>query len=272
MTVTASSLVQTFLASGSLPLSRSISKVQSMLSRADYNACDLADHLRMDPTLTARVMCVANSAFFCRQPCSAIDEAVNRLGTVQLTRIFSQVLARSAMMQPLRGYGLMADSIWRRAVFAAVGAEMAAGRSGEDRSAAYMLGLLHQVGMLVIDSLWVKQGRSDKFRLADFEREWSADEKALCGFDQATLGAELLRQLNFPATVVAPINRHYGQPPSPMGRALYVGRLVRACAYETPTLTPNEEVLREFDLTSTDRLEAFLADVREESQSLMRAA
>lgn len=243
-----------------------------MLSRADYNASDLAEHLRLDPTLAARVMSVANSAFFSRQPCGSIDEAVNRLGTVQLTRIFSQVMARAALIRPLRAYGLPADAIWRRAVFAAVGAEMAAGRTGGDRSAAYMVGLLHQIGMLVADSLWVKQGLRQKFTLVDFEREWSEEERALCGSDQAVLGAELLRQLSFPPSVVAPIGRQYGHPSEPLERALYVGRLVRACAYETPTLDPHVDVLQEFDLASPGRLEAFLSDVRLESQHLMHAA
>ena len=56
-----SGLVKTFLASGSLPLSRSVSRVQTMLQSADYNAADLAEHMRTDPTLTARVMSVATA-------------------------------------------------------------------------------------------------------------------------------------------------------------------------------------------------------------------
>jgi len=272
MTTSSSSLVQAFLASGSLPLSRSISQVQAMLHRADYNACDLAEHLRMDPTLATRVMAVANSAFFSRQPCLSIDDAVNRLGTVQLTRIFSQVLASAAMIRPLHAYSLPADAIWRRSVFSAVGAEMAAGRRGEDRSAAYMVGLLHQVGMLVVESLWEKQGVTKKFSWADFEREYTADEKKLCGHDQAVLGAELLRQLSFPSSVVTAVARQYAHPAEPVECALYVGRLVRACAYEAPTLDPHTDVLKEFNLATTTYLEAFLADVREETQNLMHAA
>jgi len=272
MTISPSSLVQAFLASGSLPLSRSISQVQAMLHRADFNACDLADHLRMDPTLAARVMAVANSAFFSRQPCESIDLAVNRLGTVQLTRIFSQVLASAAMIRPLRAYGLPADAIWRRSVFAAVGAEMAAGRCGSERSAAYLVGLLHQVGMLVVDGLWEKQGVTAKFRWADFEHEFTDDEKTLCGHDQAVLGAELLRQLSFPASVVTAVARQYAHPVEPVERELYAGRLVRACAYEAPTLDPFVDVLKEFNLVATSHLEDFLADVREETQNLMHAA
>ncbi len=272
MTVPPKDLVHAFLASGSLPLSRSISQVQGMLRSADYNACDLAEHLRMDPTLAARVMAVANSAFFSRQPCDSIDLAVNRLGTVQLTRIFSQVLANAAMIRPLRAYGLVGDTIWRRSVFSAVGAEMAAGRTGADRSAAYMVGLLHQMGMLVVESLWEKQGNPKKFTYLEFEREYTVDEIKLCGHDQAVLGAELLRQLSFPASVVTAVARQYAHPVEPVECELYVGRLVRACAYEVPTLNPHTDVLKEFNLVATSHLEDFLADVREETQSLMHAA
>jgi HD-like signal output (HDOD) protein len=272
MTATPSVLVQAFLATGSLPLSRSISQVQAMLKRADYNACDLAEHLRMDPSLAARVMAVANSSFFSRQPCASIDDAVNRLGTVQLTRIFSQVLASAALIRPLRAYGLPADAIWRRSVFAAVGAELAAGRSGEDRSAAYMVGLLHQMGLLVAENLWERQTGAAKLAYADFETEYRSDERQLCGFDQAELGAELLRQLAFPASVVEAVGRQYLHPREPVERVLYIGRLVRACAYEVPTLEPHADILREFNLVATSHLEDFLADVREETQNLMHAA
>jgi hypothetical protein len=62
------------------------------------------------------------------------------------------------------------------------------------------------------------------------------------------LGAELLRQLSFPASVVAAVARQYAHPAEPVERQLYVGRLVRACAYEAPTLDPMVDVLREFNL------------------------
>ncbi len=272
MHLDSSTLVQSYLASGSLPLSHSISKVQIMLSRADYDACDLAQHLRLDPTLAAKVMSVANSAFFSRQPCGTIEDAVNRLGTVQLTRIFAQVLAGSALIHPLRGYGLPADAIWRRSILAAVGAEMAAGRKGEDRSAAYMIGLLHLVGMLVVDSVWMKRAGAKKLSLWDFEREWAPDEKDLCGFDHAALGAEMLRQLSFPASVVSAVRRQYDPPVEPVECSLYVGRLVRSSACDLLNLNPNQEVLREFKLAADSQLEAFIADVREEAQNMMQAA
>ena len=241
-----------------------------MLSHADYNAADLAEQLRMDPTLATRVMSVANSAFFSRQPCDAIDDAVNRLGTIQLTRIFAQVLANAALKSPLQAYGLSADGIRRRSIFTAVGAEMAAGRQGADRSAAYMVGLLHEVGMLVVDNLWTKQGGKQKLVFTDFTQEYSAAEKALCGFDQAALSAELLRQLSFPESVYQIIGRQYRTPLEPLACALYVGRLARSFACDSIKPDPNQDVLDSYRITSSSQLDAFLSDVREEAQNRMQ--
>jgi len=265
-----STTVRSFLAAGTLPLSRSVSRVQTMLQSADYNAADLAEHMRTDPTLTARVMSVANSSFFSQQPCDAISDAVNRLGSAQLTRIFAQVLARAALMSPQHAYGLTADAIWRRAVYSAVGAEMASARQREDRSSAYMIGLLHQIGMLVINSLWSKQPYAKKLTLANFELEYSAEEKLRYDFDQAELGAEMLRQLSFPESVHRVIGQQYRTPLEPLSRALYIGRLARAVHCDNLTPRPDLEVLELFDLASKKQLDGFLAEINTEVQNRLQ--
>lgn len=269
MSANPTTLVQAFLSTGKLPLSRSISQMQTMLSRADYNALDLAEYLRKDPTLAAGVMAVANSAFFSRSPSGTIDEAVNRLGTVQLTRIFSQVLSSAALAHPLRAYGLPADAIWRRSVLAAVGAEMAAMRQGEDRSAAYMVGLLHLMGLLVLNRLGLQQPMPPKLQYVDFNREWTGDEIKLCGLNQAALGAELLRQLNFPEAMVTVVSRQYHAPVEGLECSLYLGRLVRSTLCDPVPPVADPEVLQRLNFTSDRQLEDFIADVREETQRLI---
>ncbi|GEM_PF-3420580 len=273
MALDASAIVKTFLASGSLPLSRSISQVQTMLSKADYDAADLAEHLRVDPTLAARVMSVGNSAFFSRTPCGSIDDAVNRLGTVQLSRIFAQVLASATMVQPLKAYGMQADAIWRRSIVAAVGAELSTRRKGGDRSTAYMVGLLHLVGMYVINGFWnIQAGSRDKINFVDFDTEWVADERKLCRFDHASVGAELMRQLSFPEAVADVIGRQYRPPGESLSSALYVGRYVRSFLCDKVPLTPNMEILREYDIKTDGELVDFIEDVKKEALTMMQAA
>lgn len=267
-----SGIISAFLAAGSLPLSRSVSRVQTMLNRADYDAADLAEHLRMDSTLAAKVMAVANSAFFSRQPCSNTDEAVNRLGTVQLTRIFAQVLAGAALMTPLKAYNLTADAMWRRSVFAAVGSELAARRKGDEGSSAYMIGLLHQIGMLVVNTLWQKSVGAVPLVRVNFEQEYAADEKRLCGFDQAALGAELLKQLSFPEEVYRIVAGQYRPASEPTAQLLYLGRFARAFVCDGVSPIANSDVLQSFKLTTTSHLDLFLADARQEGQSRITAS
>ncbi|MEI7552890.1 MAG: HDOD domain-containing protein [Verrucomicrobiota bacterium] len=265
-----SGAIRTFLAADALPLSRSVSRVQAMLQNHHYHAADLAEHMRLDPTLTARVMSVANSAFFSSQPCDDIGDAVNRLGSTQLTRIFAQVMVRAVLVSSLDGYGLAANGLWQRSVFVAVGTELGAGRLGENRSVAYMVGLLHPVGMLAVNHLWTKQGRAQRLAWVDGEQECAADEQQRYGFSQADLGAELLRQLVFPESVCHVIGQQYHPPVGPLASALYLGRLARSFAEGTTRPSPRPEVLETFRLTSTPQLNAFFSDVREEARKRMQ--
>jgi len=259
-------LVKSFLSTGSLGLSRSVSRVQALLQSPQYNAADLAEQMRTDPTLTARVMAVANSAFFHKTPCDNITDAVNRLGTAQLTYIFGQVLAGAVLVTPLQGYGLSSQKIWQRAVITGVGAEFAAGRSGEDRSLAYLVGLLHEIGMLVVDRCWSQLADRRPLRYADFATEYSLDEQQLLSCHQADCGGELLKQLSFPDSVCRQVRQQYRAPQEPMARALYLGRLAKATHSAEFPPAPDLEVLALCGFSSRRKLEGYIAEVITEAQ------
>lgn len=259
------SVVRTFLAAGKLPLSRSISRIESMLQSGDYDAGDLAEQMRTDPTLTAKVMAVANSAYFSRQPCETINDAVNRLGSMQLARIFAQVLAHATLPLPLGAYGLPADGLWRRAVTTAVAAELAAARQHTDGSVCYLVGLLHQIGMLVIHYLWTGAGDYRPLVRTDCSREYTCDEIHRFGHTQADFGAELLRQLAFPEPICRLIRCQYEPSRHQEAHALYVGRLVRALHCDGIAPAVDWSVLAHFDLASDSHWEGFLADVQAET-------
>ena len=259
--------VRSFLAAGILPLSRSVSRVQGLLRSANYNAADLAEQMRTDPTLTARVMAVANSAFFSKSPCENITDAVNRLGTTQLTQIFGQVLATTAVASPLKRYQLSPENFWRRAVMTAVGAEFAAAREGDDRASAYLIGLLHEIGMILTNRQPSPTADMRPLRYLDFATEHSLDEKQLFHFHHADFGAELLNQLSFPESVCRLVRQQYRFPEEPLARALYLGRFAKATFCTVATPEPNLEIFDLCGLKSRRDVDAFLTAVNEEAQA-----
>jgi HDOD domain len=150
---------------------------------------------------------------------------------------------------------------------------MAARKKGGDRSTAYMVGLLHLVGMFVINSFWqIQPGTREKINFVDFDQEWTADERKLCRFDHAAVGAELMRQLAFPEAVADILGRQFRPPGETMSGTLYLGRYVRSFLCDKITLTPNWEVFRMFNISTDSQVEEFINDVRQEAATLMQAA
>src|SRR6185369_15331136 len=108
--------------------------------------------IRLDPGIAARVLQVANSAYFAKGVrCFTVDEAVNRVGYDQIYELVSYAVESQVLVRPLDVYRIEADELWKMSVAAALAAELLADRTGVNRESAYTVGLLHCVGMVAID-------------------------------------------------------------------------------------------------------------------------
>ncbi|MEO6244740.1 MAG: HDOD domain-containing protein [Opitutaceae bacterium] len=114
---------------------------------------DIAALGRVDPSIAARVVQTANSAYFSGGPrCSLVEEAVQRVGYDQIYELVSYAVASQVFVRPVEFYGIEAEELWKMSVVCALAAEVVAERIGADRSVAYTIGLLHAVGMVALDA------------------------------------------------------------------------------------------------------------------------
>ena len=166
--------------------------------------------IRLDPGIAARVLQVANSAYFSKGVrCFTVDEAVNRVGYDQIYELVAYAVASQVLVRPLEVYGIEADDLWKMSVAGALSAEVLADRTGQDRNVAYTVGLLHCVGMVAIDEWALLATRSLVLHMGSFPREASEGERAALGFTQADAGGALLRHWGFPASIVEPVRWQY---------------------------------------------------------------
>lgn len=135
-----------------------------------------------------------------------------------------------------------------------------------------MIGLLHEIGKLVINRQWARQHSAKLLAFGDFETGYSADERARYKYDQAVLGGELLKQLAFPETVYRIVRTQYRNPQEPLSRALYLGRLAQAVHCSALRPEPDLRVAELFDLASNRKLDAFLTAVHTEAQNRIQVA
>ena len=228
-----------------LPLApKVLPRLKRLLSDPNSTLQEIAGLIRLDPAIAARVLQVANSAYYSKGiRCFTVDEAVRRVGFNEVYELVAYAVASQVLVRPLEVYDLDADDLWRGSVCCALAAEILAERTGQDRDVAYTAGLLHAVGMVVIDGWALKNGRAVKLRDTGFPHQADACETAAFGFTQAETGAVLLENWDFPASISEPVR--WQQSPSAAGEhdrmtsLLYAARWLRCSVCRGTPVNPN---------------------------------
>jgi HD-like signal output (HDOD) protein len=208
-------------------------RLKQLLGDGNSSMHEIVMLIRLDPGIAARVLQVANSAYFSKGVrCTTVEEAVNRIGYDQIYELVSYAVASQVLVRPLDVYGIEADELWRMSVACALAAESLAERTNQDRNVAYTIGLLHGVGMVAIDEWALRGGHHVFFRSKGFPREAVESERALLGFTQADTGAALLKEWEFPTAMVEPVRLQYTPSASAthgvMAMLLYTAKWVRS--------------------------------------------
>ncbi len=231
-------------------------RLKQLLSDGNSAMHEIVALIRLDPGIAVRVLQAANSAYFSKGVrCFTVDEAVNRVGYDQVYELVSVAVASQVLVRPLDVYGIEADELWRMSVACALATEELAMRSGQDRNAAYTVGLLHAVGMVAVDEWALHNARGLRLKTTGFPREATESERATFGFTSAQVGGALLTDWDFPSSIAEPVSWQYA-PQSSAGQtkmavALHIAKWVRTtvCAPRTTIPLPDEIHLRTLSLT-----------------------
>lgn len=199
--------------------------------------------VRLDLGISARVLQVANSAYYSKGVrCFTVEEAVHRVGYDQVYDLVAYAVASQVLIRPLAAYQMEADELWRHSVACALAAETLALHTGQDRNVAYTNGLLHSIGMVAIDEWANRNRRTLCLRLAGFPREASESERAVFGFTQADAGAALLRNWDFPREMTEPVRWQYAPRASAgfakMACLLHTAKWLRAVVCRKDNVLP----------------------------------
>lgn len=158
----------------------------------------VAQIVRTDPSLTARVLRVSNSAAFNQK--EHIDSVLHACVVLGTNRIRQMALA-AAVQDVFRGIpAALMDmrSFWEHSIAVASGAEIIARHLRRDGETAFIDGLLHDIGLLVI-CLNLPQDALKVLKAAErSERRLHLVEHNVLGFDHSEVGAVLLESWSLP--------------------------------------------------------------------------
>lgn len=185
-------------------------ELQQALNAKNTSADDLAEIISQDPSLTAFLLRMVNSAFYSLpMQIDTISRAVTVIGVNQLSTLAVGTSVLS-LFKDVPAEVLDMEQFWKHSVGCGLIARRLCRITGKgDPERAFVAGLLHDIGQLILlqseperAAAVLAHARSEK------EPLWVEEKKRL-GFDHATLGGMLLRKWNFPFVLVSAVLEHH---------------------------------------------------------------
>lgn len=184
-------------------------RIAHLLATADDQFDQIERVAREDPTLATRILQCANSAANAPlEPVLTVDKAVTWLGSRRITELLTSVTVMRVFLPTREEH----RRLWMHSIQTAVAARSIAevvpgfrDRLGE----VYMCGLLHDIGRFVMFD------QSPRELGAVEETRWTTpadlilQERRICGYDHAELGASALVSWQIPEEIAAVVRHHH---------------------------------------------------------------
>jgi len=255
---------------GTMPMLPALAAdVMSLAIDPDVSIARLARVIAKDQVLATSILKMANSAAHgAMEEITTVNDAVVRMGTGPVRNVVLAVCFTSRL-QGANVYGAQGRDLMDHAIGTAYLGRLVAERNGEDADEAFMCGLLHDLGKLLLLKLsrdFAKYGAPPP---SDDEIERVYNER------HPEIGAQLMRQWQLPEALAEPVRFHHN--PAAAGAhtghatvAYVANRLAHRYGFGCPASDGN--LLEDEICTKAGLNDAWLADLDRRAPGLFQVA
>jgi HD-like signal output (HDOD) protein len=182
----------------------SIPKVAQQLiasfSSDDISVTEIASQLSADPALSAKLLRLANSAYFhVSRTIGTVDAALQMLGFVMVRNL----VLGNGMAGAFRNIpGIDLKQFWRYNLYTACAARWLAHRADVNSDMVFTLGLMHGIGQLQMHTCMPQAMTPLDKQLGVLDAGRAQLEKQTLGFHYGEVSAELAKVWNFPQPLI----------------------------------------------------------------------
>ena len=196
-------------------------KVLKLLDDPDAGAGQVEQLLKQDPSLTANLLKLTNSAYFgIPSKVGSVRHAIAMLGWKRLSKLVMAACVSAITDRQIPGYDLPPGVLWQHSVAVSVTAEglmreLKIAESDEIFTAA----LLHDLGKLILGG-FVEKDLEEIEKVAARGIPFQMAEQEVLGTDHAEIGALMLESWSFPQSLVAAVRWHHDPDSAPETSAM----------------------------------------------------
>ena len=191
-------------------------KVLKLLDDPDAGAGQVEQLLKQDPSLTANLLKLTNSAYFgIPSKVGSVRHAIAMLGWKRLSKLVMAACVSAITDRKIPGYDLPPGVLWQHSVAVSVTAEglmreLKVAESDEIFTAA----LLHDLGKLILGG-FVEKELDEIQEVAARGIPFQMAEQEVLGTDHAEIGALMLESWSFPPKLVSAVRWHHDPDSAP---------------------------------------------------------
>ncbi len=191
--------------------------ILNKINNPESHILDIAKEIETDPTLTANVLKLANSAYFAgHQTISTIREAVILLGINRIQQLIIATAIFPTAVKPLQGYDLPAGELIKHLIGTAIASELLGKElKGDVPPHTFTVGLLHDIGKIVLGTFIEIDPEPIIKKAYDERLSFEKAEKEILGIDHSEVGALLMQAWNFPNVLIQPVLYHHEPDKAP---------------------------------------------------------
>lgn len=193
------------------PFSAIANRALKLTNDPRSSAVDISRVISYDPAFTARVLRMANSAYYgFARKVTTVSEAIVILGYETLKSVVLALTLQNFYDREIKGYGLEKGELWKHSVGCALAARLIANQvKYPNIEEAFIAGLLHDVGKVLLN-LFVKEELYQIIEMAGSQGlSFAEAEKRILGFDHQEIGAKVANKWNFNDKIVEAIQYHH---------------------------------------------------------------
>lgn len=173
-----------------------LSKLDAVLKDLNTDISEPEKLIQSDGPISGTIVQISNSPLYgFTEKNDNIATALQKVGYNQALKLVGMALSKQVFMRDLESYGITADTYWRYSYFTAVFLERQAKNLGIDSDEAYLLGLLHSIGRVVINEILHTREVEIFWDRFIPEKEW---ELMMIGLTNDKAGSLLLKIWEFP--------------------------------------------------------------------------
>lgn len=188
-----------------------ITEVMRLTEDPNATAQDINRVVSQDQALTAKVLKLANSAYYgFPRRIATVTDATVLLGFQTLRSIVMAAAVSDLLSREIQGYSLAPGELWRHSQATAMASRLLARQSKYAAGdVAYTAGLLHDIGKVILNHYLEAAYQPVVDEVMNNGASFYDAESRILGFNHAEVGAKVAAKWNLPTHLVEAIANHH---------------------------------------------------------------